>query len=89
MANSEHARLMAAAVYELRLLLSDHLGSECDSDPCLRLAAHLAYALHNDALAMLEHDETFDLDAARRRIRAAEFIVGDTYADNGNFLKGE
>ena len=89
MGHSEHARLMAAAVYELRLLLADHLGSDCDSDPCLRLAAHLAYALHNDALAMFEHDETFDLDAARRRIRTAESIVGDIYADNGNILKGE
>ncbi|SMP78257.1 hypothetical protein SAMN06265222_12516 [Neorhodopirellula lusitana] len=89
MANSEHARMMAAAVYELRLLLSDHLGSDCDSDPCLRLAAHLAYALHNEAFTMLERDETFDLDTARRRIRTAESIVGDTYADNGNFLKGE
>jgi hypothetical protein len=88
MANSEHARLMAAAVYELRLLLSDHLGSECESDPSLRLAAHLAYALHNEALAMFERDETFDLDAARNRIKAAESIVGDTYADNGKILKG-
>ena len=88
MTTSEHARLMAAAVYEIRLLLSDHLGSECDSDPCVRLAAHLAYALHNDALAIMEHDEEFDVDAARGRIRAAESIVGDAYADNGDYLKG-
>ncbi len=89
MTSNEHARLMAAAVYEIRLLLSEHLGSECDSDPCLRLAAHLAYALHNDALAVMEHDEEFDLDAARRRIRAAETLVGDSYADNGGYLRAQ
>ena len=89
MTTTEHARLMAAAVYEIRLLLSDHLGTECNSDPCVRLAAHLAYALHNDALAVLEPDEEFDLDAARKRIRAAESIVGDAYADNGGYLTGE
>lgn len=38
---------------------------------------------------MLERDEAFDVEAARRRIRTAEFIVGDKYADNGGYLTGE
>ncbi len=89
MTTTEHARLMAAAVYEIRLLLSDHLGTACNSDPCVRLAAHLAYALHNDALAVFERDEEFDLNDARKRIRASESMVGDRYADNGGHLTRE
>lgn len=89
MTTSDHGRLMAAAIYEIRLLLSAHLGSESDSDPCVRLAAHLAYALHNDALAMLEGDGDFDLDSAQKRIKTAESIVGDAFADNGGYLTGK
>ena len=50
----DQSKILAFAVYELRLLLAGHLGSASDSDPSLRAAAHLAYALHNQALAVLE-----------------------------------
>lgn len=45
-------KILAFAVYELRLLLAGHLGSEATADPAVRAAAHLAYALHNQALAV-------------------------------------
>ncbi len=58
--SDEQLKIMAAAVYEIRCLLSGHLGSTCDSDPDVRLAAHLSYALHNQSLEVIEGDGTFD-----------------------------
>jgi hypothetical protein len=52
-------QILAFAVYEIRLLLASHLGSDCSSDLSVRTAAHLAYALHNQAEAIL-HGESFD-----------------------------
>ena len=79
---------MAAAVFEIRLLLSNYLGSSCDADPSIRLAAHLAYALHNEALAIFEGDGQVDIDAARRRIAHVEMIVGESFSNNGSHLIG-
>lgn len=81
MSSDKQFRLMAAAVYEIRQLLSLYLGSECDADDSVRLAAHLSYALHNDALAILEGGGEFDVEAAIQRIKRAEFIVGKEFAD--------
>lgn len=50
---ADQARVLALAIYELRLLLAGALGSENAADPAVRQAAHLAYALHNQALAVL------------------------------------
>ena len=88
MAVTEREKLMAAAVYEIRLLLSGYIGPKCEADPCVRLAAHLAYALHNEALSVVEGNGEFDLAAARKKILRAEQILGDTYADNGAHLRG-
>jgi len=44
-------RLMAAAIFELRVLLASHIGQE--GTPA-GVAADFVYALHNPALAMLE-----------------------------------
>ena len=52
-------QVLAYAVYEIRLLLADHLGNGDAPDPAVRAAAHLAYALHNQADAVL-HGDTFD-----------------------------
>lgn len=49
-----HDQVLAFAVYEIRLLLANHLGSDSTSDPPVRAAAHLAYALHNQADAVLQ-----------------------------------
>jgi len=43
------AELLAAALLEIRILLGDCLGSVNDAPPKTRIAAHLAYALHNEA----------------------------------------
>ncbi len=44
----------AQAVFEIRVLLADYLGSGNTGDLPVRQAAHLAYALHSQALAVLE-----------------------------------
>jgi hypothetical protein len=62
-ADQDQAKLLAFAVYELRLLLAGHLGSDGQTDVATRAAAHLAYALHNQALAVLE-GRSFDMKAA-------------------------
>lgn len=52
-------QVLAFAVYEIRLLLANHLGSDSTSDLSIRTAAHLAYALHNQADTVLQGG-TFD-----------------------------
>ena len=47
-------KILAQALFEIRLLLSNYLGSDNSADLCVRLAAHLAYALHNEALSVME-----------------------------------
>lgn len=81
MGNLQRDELMAAAIYEIRLLLAGYLGSDCDAEPNVRLAAHLAYALHNDALTILDGDGNVDILAARKRILQSAKIVGHEYAD--------
>ena len=85
---SDRDKLMAAAVYEIRLLLSGYLGTQCDANPSVRLAAHLAYALHNEALSVFEGDGNIDIDAAKRKIRNVEAIVGERFSNNGHHLVG-
>ena len=84
--SQEQLKLMAAAVYEIRCLLSDALGSTNNSPTSVRLAAHLAYALHNQALAILEGGEVFDVSAAKAAIKAGERTVGSQYGDPFNLL---
>lgn len=67
-------KLLAKAVYETRLLLSGYLGSSNEGDAAVRQAAHLSYALHNEALAVIE-GRGFELRAATRRIRAIDSII--------------
>lgn len=67
--------MLAFAVYEMRLLLADHLGSDSQSPMSVRIAAHLAYALHNDAQAVLEGRPS-NAEHAERRIKAIDGILG-------------
>lgn len=83
----EQSRLLAAAIYEIRTLLGGALGSHNEADTPVRLAAHLAYALHNDALAVLEGGREFDCDASRAKIAAAEATVGASFGDGHGELK--
>jgi hypothetical protein len=62
-------------VYEIRILLSGYLGSNVDADPSVRIAAHLAYALHNDALAVLEGNG-FNAEDALKRVAALDSLLG-------------
>ena len=84
--SSNKKKLMAAAVYEIRILLSGYLGSNNEADTAVRLAAHLAYALHNEALTILEDNGDFDLGAALAKIKTAEKIVGLHYSNTFDTL---
>lgn len=66
---------MAAALYEVRILLAPFLGRESSAEIPVRIAAHLAYALHNDARSLL-HGDSIQLEATLKRIEAIDQIVG-------------
>ncbi|WP_291519396.1 hypothetical protein [Acidovorax sp.] len=71
------AKVLAQAIYEIRMLLSHHLGSGVDADLSVRLAAHLAYALHNEALAVIEGNG-FDVAEAVKRVANIDSFLGGT-----------
>jgi hypothetical protein len=68
-------KLIANALYQIRLLLSPYIGSENAAPVELRFAAHLAYALHNEALA-LATGTRFDVDAALKKVAAIDHTLG-------------
>ena len=78
-AHQDQAKVLAFAVFELRLLLAGHLGSNNNSDPSTRAAAHLAYSLHNEALAVLEGRD-FDANAAVQAIAKVDAMFGENFA---------
>jgi hypothetical protein len=76
---SEPERLFAQALYEIRLLLADYLGSWNvgslnEVDLCVRQAAHLSYALHNDALRSLA-GEAIDVGPAMAGLAAVDKML--------------
>jgi hypothetical protein len=75
----DQTKILAFAVYELRLLLAGHLGSGATEDLSVRAAAHLAYALHNQALAVLE-GRSFDTDKAIEAIANVDKLVGESFS---------
>ncbi|MBH9554032.1 hypothetical protein [Inhella gelatinilytica] len=77
-AHQDQAKILAFAVYELRLLLAGHLGSDNESDLSTRAAAHLAYSLHNEALAVLEGRD-FDVKAAVQAIAKVDAMFGENF----------
>ncbi len=80
MSNSSEMRLLAHALFEIRVLLAGYLGSTNDSDPAVRRAAHLAYALHNEALAVTE-GRSFSIDDALPKLAAVDAMFGERYAE--------
>lgn len=72
-------KILAQVLYEIRLLLPNYLGSQNEGDPAVRRAAHLAYALHNEALAILE-GKTFDCNQALAAVRRVDGMFGENYA---------
>jgi hypothetical protein len=81
MANPAEARVLAEALYQIRQLLSGYLGSTRPGDPAVRMAAHLAYALHNEALATVE-DGGFDVDQAVAKVAAVDAIFDSNFAES-------
>ena len=70
-------RLLAACLYEIRLVLGSHVGAS-HLTPETEAAA-IAYAVHNDALAILEGRE-FDIEAARQRLKFWDDRLGSGHA---------
>jgi len=70
-----HDLLFAEALLEIRQLLSGYLGSTSDAPLDVRQAAHLAYALHNEALAVMEGTKS-DFNHTLEMIEAIDSIVG-------------
>ncbi|BCT93675.1 hypothetical protein LYSHEL_27020 [Lysobacter helvus] len=68
-------RLLAAALYELRVQLSGHLGED---DTPAGAAARFAYTFHNQALAVLS-GERIDVHAALDALDQWEPIFGEKY----------
>ncbi|MGH1543888.1 MAG: hypothetical protein ACRBHB_26050 [Arenicella sp.] len=81
---SDQNKLIALALYEIRVLLASKIGSENKADMSTRVAAHLAYALHNEASSIME-GKSFSVDEALRKIKAIDRILNEEYSDN--FMK--
>ena len=62
----EQIKILALAIYEIRLLLSHKLNQKSSEG----LAASLSYALHNDALAIIENrPNDFDIDKTLKSLK--------------------
>lgn len=75
----DQTKILAFAVYQLRLLLAHHLGNTTSEDPAVRAAAHLAYALHNHALSVLE-GRSFDTSEAIEAIARVDELVSENFS---------
>jgi hypothetical protein len=67
--------LLALALLQIRLLLADSLGSVNDAPIQTRIAAHLAYALHNEA-EIIHKGRPVDVNVALARIAAIDSVLG-------------
>lgn len=80
--NHLETKLIANALYEIRLLLASYLGKVNEAPADVRFAAHLAYALHNEASALAEGNG-FDVSSALQKVGAIDGILG---TDDGKRL---
>ncbi|WP_110970431.1 hypothetical protein [Pseudomonas huaxiensis] len=74
---TEQTRLLALALLEIRVLLTDFLGSDVDAPMSVRVAAHMAYALHNEAEAVY-NNSGFQIEQVSAKIAAIDQILGVT-----------
>ncbi|WP_095050686.1 hypothetical protein [Pseudomonas sp. Irchel s3h9] len=74
---TDQNRLLALALLEIKILLVGYLGSVVDAPTNVRVAAHIAYALHNEAEAVYTNAD-FALDGASQKIAAIDQILGVT-----------
>ena len=72
--DSHEVQLIANALSEIRSLLSSYLGSENGVPLEVRLAAHIAYALHNEAVNLIE-GKRLDVNSALRKVAAIDNIL--------------
>lgn len=84
--NISQADILAFAVLELRTLLSGHLSSGETDDPPARAAAHLAFALHNHAIAVLE-GRSFDPADAVAAIAHVDGLFGENFVQRLTLAK--
>jgi len=82
MNDNESVKLLAAALYEIRCQLGNYLGSQVEIDPAIRLSAHLAYAVHNEAKQIIEGKDSLGIEKIKIMITASEKLVGCKYADH-------
>ncbi|WAC63715.1 hypothetical protein OVA13_02680 [Pseudoxanthomonas sp. SL93] len=73
---TDQIKVLAFALYEMRLLLAGYLGSDNPGDHPVRVAAHLAYALHNQAHAAWQYGESFDAASAISSIASVDKLLG-------------
>jgi hypothetical protein len=78
--NNDQAKVLAQAIFEIRVLLAGYLGSENDGELAVRQAAHLAYALHNQALAVLEN-KSFDVTKSIGGLQFADQVLGAGFTE--------
>jgi len=71
------AKVLAIALREIRTLLAGQLGSTADAPLEIRIAAHIAYALHNEVQATID-DAGFNVDQAIKKIEAIDQILSVT-----------
>ncbi len=76
-------KILAQAIYELRILLGSYLGSQENTGESM--AGHLAYALHNDALAIIENrPDDFNIELALDRINRIAQMFDEKLIDRFN-----
>ena len=71
---TDQTRLLALALIDIRTLLADYLGSDVDAPMSARVAAHLAYALHNEAETVYSNAD-FQIERATQKIAAIDQIL--------------
>ena len=71
---SHEVQLIANALSEIRSLLSLYLGAENEAPLEVRLAAHIAYALHNEASGLVVDGSGFYVNSALRKVAAIDKI---------------
>lgn len=69
-------KILARTLYEIRVLLANYLGSTAEGDPAVRYAAHLAYALHNQALELLDN-KSFNVNEAINQITVVDKMFSE------------
>lgn len=67
--------VLAFAITEIGQRLVGYLGSQSTADLSVRIAAHLAYALHNQAYAVLE-GKPFETQQALRAFGVVDSMLG-------------